>query len=509
MATAWQTFPIEFKGGLISNISPLQQGLNNVGSASVLQNFEPSKEGGYKKIAGYDKYDANVVPGAGVLTGVKVINAGEALAIRADGGVSKIYHSSGTGWTLKATAALNGARARFVDYKYTGVAKTLIVDGVNFPAIFEDVTNTIAYMTAPAEVQGAQHVAVYKGTAFFSKDSIVYFTAPLTDTDFSAANGGGLINVGHNVTGLVVFRDQLIIFSTNKIQRLTGTTSADFQLSPITDSIGCLDSGTIQEVGGDIMYLAPDGLRLLSATDRIGDFGLNIASSPIAKDAKAFSDSSSNFASIVIREKAQYRIFSYNSSEQIALAKGLLATKFSDQGAESIAWASLVGFKVYCCDSKYTEASETILFGNETGYVYQMDVGASFDGGPIQAIYESPYMPVTDPQVRKTFYRLTTYLEPSGNVALDLNVKYDFGRFRGVDVIQPDTDTITTTGTGVSFYGTAVYGSAYYGGAFDTVYSNTVVGAGKTVALRYEDNSINPSFSLDTAILEFAANDRQ
>ena len=187
----------------------------------------------------------------------------------------------------------------------------------------------------------------------------------------------------------------------------------------------------------------------------------------------------------------------------------MLATKFSDQGAESIAWASLVGFKVYCCDSKYTEASETILFGNETGYVYQMDVGASFDSGPIQAIYESPYMPVTDPQVRKTFYRLTTYLEPNGNIALDLNVKYDFGRFRGVDVIQPDTDTITTTGTGVSFYGTAVYGTARYGGTFDAVYSNTVVGAGKTVALRYEDNSINPSFSLDTAILEFATNDRQ
>ena len=509
MATAWQTFPIEFKGGLISNISPLQQGLNNVGSASVLQNFEPSKEGGYKKIAGYDKYDANVVPGAGVLTGVKVINAGEALAIRADGGVSKIYHSSGTGWTLKATAALNGARARFVDYKYTGVAKTLIVDGVNFPAIFEDVTNTIAYMTAPAEVQGAQHVAVYKGTAFFSKGSIVYFTAPLSDTDFSSANGGGLINVGHNVTGLVVFRDQLIIFSDNKIQRLTGTTSSDFQLSPITDSIGCLDSGTIQEVGGDIMYLAPDGLRLLSATDRIGDFGLQIASSPITKDANTFSDSSTNFASIVLREKAQYRIFSYNASEQDHLAKGLLATKFSDQGAASMAWANLVGFKVYTCDSKYTESSETILFANEDGYVYQMEQGASFDGAPIQAIYESPYMPISDPQIRKTFYKLTTYLEPTGGVSLDLNIKYDFGRIRGFDVIQPDTDTIETTGTSVSFYGAATYGTSLYGGQLDTVYINQVIGSGKTIAIRYEDNSTNPSFSLDTAILEFTQNDRQ
>jgi hypothetical protein len=509
MATAWQTFPIEFKGGLISNLSALQQGTNAVGSASVLQNFEPSKEGGYKKILGYDKYDSTVVPGAGVITGVKVINVGEVLAIRADGGVSKIYHSTGSGWVLKATAALNGAKARFVDYKYTGVAKTLIVDSVNYPAIFEDVTNTVTYMTSPAEIQGASHVATFKGTTFVSKGSILYFTAPLTDTDFSAANGGGLINVGHDVTGLVVFRDQLIIFSTNKVQRLTGTTLADFQLSPITDSIGCLDPGTIQEVGGDIMYLAPDGLRLLSATDRIGDFGLSIASSSIAKDANTFSNSSTNFSSMVLREKAQYRIFAYNASEQSALAKGLLATKFSDQGSSSISWASLVGFKIYSCDSKYTDSSETVLFANADGYVYQMEQGSSFDGLPIQAIYESPYMPVADPQVRKTFYKLTTYLAPTGSVSLDVNIKYDFGRVRGVDVIQPETDSLETTGGSISFYGTAVYNAAYYGGELDTVYTNTVVGAGKTVAIRYEDNSTNPSFSLDTAILEFAQNDRQ
>ena len=257
------------------------------------------------------------------------------------------------------------------------------------------------------------------------------------------------------------------------------------------------------------MYLAPDGLRLLSATDRIGDFGLQIASSPITKDANTFSNSSTNFASIVLREKAQYRIFAYNASEQDQLAKGLLATKFSDQGADSMAWANLVGFKVYACDSKYTESSETILFANEDGYVYQMEQGASFDGEPIQAIYESPYMPISDPQIRKTFYKLTTYLEPKGNVSLDLNIKYDFGRIRGFDVIQPDTDTVETTGTSVSFYGSATYGTSLYGGQLDTVYTNQVIGSGKTIALRYEDNSTNPSFSLDTAILEFTQNDRQ
>ena len=68
---AWQTFPIEFKGGLITNLSPLQQGINAPGSARVLRNFEPSIQGGYRRIVGFDKYDSNTIPvyGAPVVHG--------------------------------------------------------------------------------------------------------------------------------------------------------------------------------------------------------------------------------------------------------------------------------------------------------------------------------------------------------------------------------------------------------------------------------------------------------
>ena len=52
MGTQTTTFPVEFKGGLISNMSPLQQGANAIGSANILQNFEPDKEGGYTKMKG-------------------------------------------------------------------------------------------------------------------------------------------------------------------------------------------------------------------------------------------------------------------------------------------------------------------------------------------------------------------------------------------------------------------------------------------------------------------------
>lgn len=509
MATAWVTFPIEFKGGLISNMSELQQGAQLVGSATTLQNFEPSKEGGYKKILGYIKFSNSVVPGTGVITGVKVINNTEVLAIRTSGGVSKVYHSSGGAWTLKATAALNGGKSQFVEYNYTGVPKIAFVDGVNFPAIYNGSTVTVSYLTTPVEMQGASEVTAYKNAIFYSKGSLLYFTAPFTDNDFNTGAGAGVINIGHIITGLVVFRNQLIVFSTNKVQRITGSDSLTFDLSPITDSLGCLDGNTIQEVGGDIMYLAPDGLRLLSATDRIGDFGLDVASSPIERDMRQFTSGSSEFTSLVIREKAQYRIFSYKSSEQASLAKGIIATKFSDQGASSISFAKCVGFKAYTCDSKYTDSDETIVFVNEDGYVYYMERGYTFDGQPIQAIYESPYMPITDPRLRKTFYRLTTYLEPTGNLNLSLNLKYDFGRNKGFDVLQPPTDTVQSTSGAISFYGTATYGTDTYGGTLDKVYTTPIIGSGKTIAIRLEDNTTNPSFSMDTAVLEYMTNDRQ
>ena len=65
MPDRWSTYAFDFRGGLISDLSPLQQGIKLPGSARVLRNFEPSIEGGYTRIAGYEKYDNAFVPAYG------------------------------------------------------------------------------------------------------------------------------------------------------------------------------------------------------------------------------------------------------------------------------------------------------------------------------------------------------------------------------------------------------------------------------------------------------------
>ena len=593
MATQWQTFPVEFKGGLISNLSPLQHGTNAVGSATILQNFEVKKDGGYSKILGYAKYDTSAVTGTGKVLALKAISSTKIIAAREDSSETKYYKSTGSGWSLLTNGdALNslGGKVKHVDFNLTGTDKVIFVDGVNSPQVYDTSDDSLTAISSSA-VTGATDVAIFKNTAFYAVDNFLKFAAPYTVDDLSVANNAGEINITQPITGLVVFRDQLIIFTKNSVKKLTGSSAADFTVSPIADRIGCLNGDTIQEIGGDIIYLAADGIRLLSATDRIGDFGLDIVSDKITKTATDFLNSSTEYCTVLLKNKAQYRIFAYVAGTQESASSGLIGTKFISQGGESIQWSSTKGIKAFVADSVYSGSVETIYFANEDGYIYQMDNGATFNGEPIESIYESPYMPLTDPEVRKTFYKMTLYIEPSGGMDVDTNLKFDFSPSTDTSVIQPDTINISSTlsnsifvfgdanaryinaetftatagqtayviqdnpynvtsttkaivtvnGTEITAYtlSSVADGSNYdititlttpstladvvivkllppsstvvttYGGQIDNVYSESVIGSGKTVALRVTDNSTNPTFTLDTAVLEFRQNDRQ
>ena len=48
-----------------------------------------------------------------------------------------------------------------------------------------------------------------------------------------------------------------------------------------------------------------------------------------------------------------------------------------------------------------------------------------------------------------------------------------------------------------------------YGGELDKIYNTNLIGSAKTIAIRIEENSTNPTFTLDTALLEYRQNDRQ
>jgi len=656
----WQTYPIEFRGGLVTNLSPLQQGLNAPGSATILRNFEPSIEGGYRRINGYDKYDSTLVPPYGVpvvhgasqtgttlivgnihktpeagdtltitgvsgtytvssvsfdatnnratltlstsldsspanavavtfastttehlLTGLAVFEdsvivqrnfdlfkttgsgfthinvpsygsalvnggsqTGSSLAI--DGltaaprvgdvfkiaGVDKVYTvtANATVTSGASTLAINPAlasspadnaaitflstsrdgagRLRFDRYNFDGTDKIVFVDGVNNPAIYDGTTYTVLN-SAPADVTAATHVKNFKNTLFFAKGSGITFTAVYTDSDFSAANGAGTLNVGDNITGLSVFREQLFIFTENSIFRISGSTIADFRLDPVTRDIGCLAGDSIQEVGTDVMFLAPDGLRLLGATDRVGDFSFNNVSKAIQSQFNSFITSSTTYSSITIRGKSQYRILGYNGSYSKENARGVIVTQLSEEGGGGFGCSETRGIEAYVADSHLHEGVEYIVFGSKDGYIYQLEQGNSFDGGNIYAIFATPNLPIQDPRIRKTFYKMFLYTDPAGVVSFDAYLKLDFDQAEGIQPEAIDINNILAGSTAVSLYGAGTYGSASFGGKLQYVFEAQLIGSGYTGSLLFESDGTNPSFALDAVTIEYANNARR
>lgn len=659
MADLWQTYAFEFKGGLMSSLSPLQQGINAPGSARLLKNFEPSTDGGYRRIEGFSKADTAFVPAYGLpkvhgsgQTGTTLVLGnifttpvvGDTLTISgvagtytiASAGVSfdstnkratltlttsmasspadkaavtftshtgvvkgvatwestiiayrnnDIYKSTGSGWTKinipsygtvlvngasqtgsslvidgltdvpqvgdtfsvagvekvytviatvtvtsgGATLSINpalasspadnavvtwlsvnytgGIKLRTAKYRTNSVDKIVGVNETNYPFIWNDTTFTS--LDTNADLLGADFVVFHKNQLFFANEDKLIFSAPYTDTDFTAANGAGVINVGAIITGIIVFREALIIFTDKSISQLVGNTIADFNLQPITRNVGCVASDTIQEIGGDIIFLGPEGLRLLSASDRIGDFNLGVVSKPIQAEATELISSSSSFASVVIKQKSQYRLLGFNASVTTEAAKGILGTQTVGDNTSFIAWAETVGIKAFVADSNYINQTETIVFANSTGYVYQMESGNSFDGGDISASFATPYVPVNDPRIRKTFYKMFLYTDPQGSVNMSTNLKLDFDDFGS---IQPETITLSNVNSSsVGFYGTstAKYGATKYGTKLKKLFQTQVIGSGFSVSLQFVSEGTDPPFSLDAATLEYSNHDRR
>ena len=103
---------------------------------------------------------------------------------------------------------------------------------------------------------------------------------------------------------------------------------------------------------------------------------------------------------------------------------------------------------------------------------------------------------------------------PTGTMNLDVNFKIDFDTGNDPSVIQPPAiQFLAAAGGGVSLFGasTSIYGGSgvKYGGNLDKIYKENLVGSFKTVAMRITDNSTNPTFTLDTAVLEYRQHDRQ
>ena len=513
MADTSQISPFIYgcSGGLVLNKDTFSF---QPGESRILQNFEPDIKGGYKKILGTSFYNTNIVPQVSVASERVVMSAifNDKVLVARGGTIYQGDAGSGSWTSVQASLGTPTANYTFSKFNFTGTDNIVVATGTSFPKIIDTSYNVIN-VNASGSQDTFSIVEVFKNHIFFAgatgSTQEIKFMGPFQTNDFTTGNGGGAIKVDTTIIGMKVFRGSLFIFGLDKIFKLTGTSLSDFSITPVTRTIGCLDRGSIQELGGDIVFLAPDGIRTIAGTERIDDVELGTVSKQIQERIDEVGVD--NISSLVIRKKSQYRMFYPKTSGAEVASRAVISVvkTNSNTGQLGYEYADMLGVKPSCCDSDFVGSTETAVHGGYDGYIYLQESGNVFTrvGGTanIESIYKSPDLAMGDPGIRKSMQRVIVNYTNEGLVDADLTLRYDYD---SATTPQPSTYPLNT-GNVPAIYGTGTYNNSTYNQSSLPLVRQDVQGSGFAVAIKVIDSSAFPPISLKGFELEFTPGGRR
>jgi len=509
-----KTFPIPCQGGLRTNLDPLTQSAQFPGSSVTMINYEPALRGGYRRISGFTP-DYGVVPGetAAPVLGAFVfdgLNSGIFACRKPASGNNYFHYWNGSSWTTPTTTGaptmVGVSRVRFSSWSWSG-PRLIMTDGINPAATWDGTTySQITHATAPSAPKYSETFGSHMFLAGDPADPYnLYFSAPLDETEFSPGAGAGVVNVGFDIIQIKAFRNTLFIFGNNRIKRLNGTSAADFTVSDVTNSLGCLSSDSVIEFNGDLLFLSPDGMRPISATERIGDIELATVSKPVQTlfDQYSSNEDLKDVTVLSIRRKSQFRLF-FPTSDSLGLI-GALRLSGPTQ-APAFEFSQLIGIDVYCGSSGYIADEEFVIHGDSNGSLHRQESGQNFNGFPIFSVFQTPYLHMDDPLIRKNYYSTTTFMLSEGTVEVDVGISYDYGTN---SVENPTNYTVSTEGA-AAYYGSAAYDvTDRYDGDPSPVRTTRITGSGNSIALTYVTAVDQPSHTIQALAVEYGLSDRR
>ena len=335
----------------------------------------------------------------------------------------------------------------------------------------------------------------------------LYHSNPLTETDFAAppdvnTPGAGVINIGFPIVAIKSFRNELFIFGTTNIKKLSGTSSVNFAVQTVTDDLGCLATDSVIEIGGDLLFLSQDGLRPIAGTAKIGDVNLETVSKNIQSIFTdiIFDIDLEGLNAVVIRQKTQFRYFFSGNDTQ-----GIIGGFRQTQNGLQFEYSQMLGITATCAASGYIGQNEIVLHGTSDGKVQQQESGNSFGGDPIFSVFQTPFFHMQDPEQRKIFYNVATYLRSEGNNAIVMSAVYDY---EDIDTLNPTNFDLSTTGA-AAFFNEAIYNStAIFDGNPSPVQRTNISGSGKSASFKFVTNDTNASHSVQGLVITFGVGDR-
>jgi len=417
----------------------------------------------------------------GVFTSGENLTVAAAVKAIAGGAATQITLTTG-GRYETVVANFGGGTANYKLYGCDGVNRAFEFDGTTFVPIVTGMT-----------VDTPKHIAFHKQHLFLSFGASLQFSGLGYPYQWTPLLGAGEIAMNAEVTNLLVLPgDQssgaLGVYTRQDTSVLYGTSSANFSLSTFNSGTGAI-AYTAQNM--DQAYVLDDrGIISLGTSLNFGNFVPASLTMNIPRFIQQHRDLA--IGSTVNRDKGQYRVFfSDGSGLYLTIVNGKLLGSMPIQ----------FGHNVNCCvDSESPTGGTVQFFGSTNGYVYQMDLGTSFDGDGIPANVNLIYNSTKSPRILKRYRKAA--VELSGDSYAEIQFGYDLG-YRTQALTQP-ADASYQNDLRSSYWDEMVWDNFVWDGADISPSEIEVSGTAENMSIRVSSNSdLFEPFTVNTVIVHY------
>jgi len=376
-----------------------------------------------------------------------------------------------------------GGRYEFENYNFFGSTKTKRMYGVNgVSEAFEWDGSVFVPIITGNTTDTPHHLVIneYHLQLAFQNGSLQNSS---TGTPYVWAGGGAAeIGLGDDIKGMKKeVGGALIILCANRTFALHGknTTDIPWDLKTLSEEAGGIE-WTLQRLGAT-RYLDDRGFMSVDAVQAFGDFETSTYSRVIEPLVLAKKDSVT--ASIIVKTKNQIRTFFSDGSGIVATFDGKKIIGFTVINYQNAAGTSI---PVRCtANGEDSNGSEILFFGSDDGYVYQMDKGTSFDGGPLAATIVLVYNHLGSPSYNKQFKKSTIEADGSSGTELTYNVLLDYGSGKA----PPGITLSKVLSAGGAYWDSANWDSFIWASEDVAQIEGNIDGVGRSIAIQISSTS--------------------
>jgi hypothetical protein len=306
-------------------------------------------------------------------------------------------------------------------------------------AIFDGSKIYRSKVGSSAELGGyPEHIIEHKKYLFCSIGSSVYQSGVGNPLAWTAIEGAAEFSMENNVNGFSRTPGGLMaIVQQDQIDVLYGTQPSEWDLKTQPSRIGAIKYSL--QPDSNPIFTDVQGITTLSAVQEFGDFRATEMSKMINTTLKT--QINNIVTAVKIKDLEQYWLF-FSDGTGIAGYFGGDTPRFgffsfqspyyktpsldtSEVVLDSAYEDKIRPFEAFATD--YVNGQERVFIGDRQGFLFELNVGTSLDGAPLEAYLRLAPWNMKSPNINKSFIKATVYVEASEGSEVLATYELDYG----------------------------------------------------------------------------------